>query len=33
MDLGPATEFVNQIVVPHDYKTPNNSLFKSRALH
>lgn len=33
MDLGPATEFTNQIVVPNDYVTPLNSLFKARALH
>lgn len=24
---------MHQIVVPNDYVTPNNSLFKSRALH
>lgn len=33
MNLGPATDLVTQIVVPHDYVTPFNSLFKARALH
>jgi len=33
MDLGPAAEFTTQIVCPTDYATPNQSLFKARALH
>jgi len=33
IDLGPASEFTTQIVVPEDYTTPSQSLFKARALH
>jgi hypothetical protein len=33
MDLGPHNKAVNQIVVPSDYVTPGNTLFKARALH
>lgn len=33
MDLGPHNNCVNQIVVPSDYVTPGNTLFKARALH
>lgn len=33
MDLGPNNRSVNQIVVPSEYMTPKNTLFKARALH
>jgi hypothetical protein len=33
MDLGPDNNAVNQIVVPSDYVSPGNTLFKARALH
>jgi len=33
INLGPAEGFTHQIIVPSDYKTPGNSLFKARALH
>jgi len=33
MDLGPDNNSVNQIVVPSDYVSPGNTLFKARALH
>jgi egghead protein (zeste-white 4 protein) len=33
MELGHENRVVNQIVVPSDYVTPRNTLFKARALH